>query len=267
MYTAIVQARMGSTRLPGKIMMSVRDKPLLHYNIRQVLQSKKIEKLIIATTDLPQDDKIVKFVDLYGIEVFRGNEEDVLDRYFHCAKEFKLDVIVRITSDCPLIDPEIIDECVKKFENGNFDYLSNVHKKIDGDWIYDPCGFPHGFAVEVFTFNALENAWKNAKKSSDREHVTQYILDNSKKFKIGGLENQENFSDLRLTLDYQVDFNLIKIIIEKFPINEIFTLKKIVSFFNNSPEFKKINSNIPFNDGYLKSLINNNSDPIDKIPK
>ena len=258
---------MGSTRLPGKIMMSVRDKPLLHYVINQVLQSKKIDKLIIATTNLPQDDEIVKFVDLYGIKVFRGSEEGVLDRYFHCAKELNLDIIVRITSDCPLIDPEIIDKCVEKFENENFDYLSNVNKNIDGDWIYNPCGFPSGFAVEVFTFNALENAWKNAKKSSDREHVTQYILDNSKKFKIGGLENQENFSDLRLTLDYQVDFNLIKIIIEKFPINEIFTLKKIVSFFNNYPEFKKINSNIPFNDGYLKSLINNNSDPIDKIPK
>jgi spore coat polysaccharide biosynthesis protein SpsF len=252
MITAIIQARMGSTRLPGKIMMPVRNKPMLHYVINQVLQSKKIDKLIIATTDFSQDDQIVKLVDLYGVEVFRGSEEDVLDRYYQCAKKFKLDIIVRITSDCPLIDPEIIDKCVEKFENENLDYLSNVNKKIDDNWIYDPCGFPPGFAVEVFTFNALENAWKNAKKSSDREHVTPYILDNSKKFKIGGLENQENFSDLRLTLDYQVDFDLIKIIIEKFPINEIFTLKKIVSFFNNYPEFKKINSNIPFNDGYLK---------------
>ena len=267
MYTAIVQARMGSTRLPGKIMMLVRNKPLLHYHISQVLQSKKIDKLIIATTDLSQDDQIVKFVDMYGIEVFRGNEEDVLDRYFQCAKEFKLDIIVRITSDCPLIDPEIIDKCVEKFENENYDYLSNVNKKIGDNWIYDPCGFPPGFAIEVFTFNALENAWKNAKRSSDREHVTQYILDNSEKFKIGSFKNQENFSDLRLTLDYQVDFDLIKIVIENFPINEIFTLKKIVSFFNSHPEFKKINSNIAFNDGYLKSLINNNSEPIDKTSK
>ena len=267
MYTAIVQARMGSTRLPGKIMMSVRNKPLLHYHINQVLQSKKIDKLIIATTNLPQDDEIVKFVNLCGIEVYRGNEDDVLDRYFHCAKELKLDVIIRISSDCPLIDPEIIDKCVKKFENENFDYLSNVHKKINGNWIYDPCGFPSGFAVEVFTFNALENAWKNAKKLSDREHVTQYILDNPKKFKIAGLENQENFSDLRLTLDYQVDFDLIKIIIEKFPINEIFTLKKLVSFFKNYPELKEINANIPFNDGYLKSLIKDNSNHIDNMSK
>jgi len=254
MYTAIVQARMGSTRLPGKIMMSVRDKPLLHYHINQVLQSKKIDNLIIATTDLSQDDEIVKFVDLYGIKVFRGSEEDVLDRYFHCAKELKLDIIVRITSDCPLIDPEIIDKCVETFENGNFDYLSNVNKNIDGEWIYHPCGFPSGFAVEVFTFSALENAWKNAKKKSDREHVTQYILDNPKKFKIGGLENQENFSDLRLTLDHQVDFDLIKIVIENFSDGEIYNLKKIILFFEDNPHLKLINSHIQFNTGYLKSL-------------
>ena len=254
MNTAIIQARMGSTRLPGKIMMSVRDKPLLHYVINQVLQSKKIDKLIIATTNLPQDDEIVKFVDLYGIKVFRGSEEDVLDRYFHCAKELNLDIIVRITSDCPLIDPEIIDRCIEKFENENLDYLSNTNKQIDDDWIYDPCGFPSGFAVEVFTFNALENAWKNAKKLSDREHVTQYILDNPKKFKIGGLENQENFSDLRLTLDHQVDFDLIKLVIENFPDGEIYNLKKIISFFEDNPHLKLINSHIPFDEGYTKSL-------------
>ena len=254
MYTAIVQARMGSTRLPGKIMMSVRDKPLLYYNIRQVLQSKKIDKLIIATTNLSRDDEIVKFVDLYGIEVFRGSEDDVLDRYFHCAKEFKLDAIVRITSDCPLVDPEIIDRCIEKFENENLDYLSNTNKQIDDDWIYDPCGFPPGFGVEVFTFNTLENAWKNTEKPFDREHVTQYILDNPKKFKIGGLENQEDFSDLRLTLDYQVDFDLIKLVIENFPDDEIYNLKKIISFFDDNSHLKLINSHIQFDTGYLKSL-------------
>jgi len=254
MNTAIIQARMGSTRLPGKIMMSVRDKPLLHYVINQVLQSKKIDKLIIATTNLSQDDEIVKFVDLHEIKIFRGSEEDVLDRYFHCAKELKSDIIVRITSDCPLIDPEIIDKCVEKFENGNFDYLSNVNKNIDGDWIYNSCGFPSGFAVEIFTFHALENAWKNAKKLSDREHVTQYILDNPKKFKIGSLENKENFSDLRLTLDYQVDFDLIKLVIENFPDGEIYKLKKIISFFGDNSHLKLINSHIQFDTGYLKSI-------------
>ena len=254
MNTAIIQARMGSTRLPGKIMMSVRDKPLLHYVINQVLHSKKIDKLIIATTNLPQDDEIVKFVDLYGIEVFRGSEDDVLDRYFHCAKEFKLDAIVRITSDCPLVDPEIIDRCIEKFENENLDYLSNTNKQIDDDWIYDPCGFPPGFGVEVFTFNTLENAWKNTEKPFDREHVTQYILDNPKKFKIGGLENQEDFSDLRLTLDYQVDFDLIKLVIENFPDGEIYNLKKIISFFDDNSHLKLINSHIQFDTGYLKSL-------------
>ncbi len=267
MIGMIIQARMSSTRLPGKIMMPINYKPLLFYTLNQVKQCKSISKIIVATTNLQEDDEIVRYVKSQNLDVFRGDAENVLDRYFHCAKEFNLDIIVRVTSDCPLIDPEIIDKCVKKFENKNLDYLSNVNKKVGDDWIYDPCGFPSGFAVEVFIFNALENAWKNAKKYSEREHVTQYMLNNPNKFKIGGLENQENFSDLRLTIDHQVDFDLIKIVIEKFPINEIFTLKKIISFFNNHSEFKKINANIPFNEGYLKSLIKDSSDSTDKITK
>ena len=262
---AIIQARLTSTRFPQKILEKINNLTLIEFLVKRVKASKKVDQVIVAIPNNKENRILKKY--LKNVDFFLGSEEDVLDRYFHCAKELKLDVIIRITSDCPLIDPEIIDKCVKKFENENFDYLSNVHKKINGNWIYDPCGFPSGFAVEVFTFNALENAWKNAKKLSDREHVTQYILDNPKKFKIAGLENQENFSDLRLTLDYQVDFDLIKIIIEKFPINEIFTLKKLVSFFKNYPELKEINANIPFNDGYLKSLIKDNSNHIDNMSK
>jgi spore coat polysaccharide biosynthesis protein SpsF len=245
---------MGSTRLPGKIMMPVRNKPLLHYVINQVLQSKKINKLVIATTNSPQDDQVVKLVDLYGVEVFRGSEEDVLDRYYQCAKKYNTDIIVRITSDCPLIDPNLIDKCIAKFENSDFDYFSNVNKKIGEVWTYHLCGFPLGFAVEVFTFKALENAWKNAKKPSDREHVTQYIPDNPKSFKIGNMENSKDYSDIRLTVDHQIDFDLVKIVIEHFPDGEIFDMEKMATFLNENPQLKQMNSHLQFNEGYLKSL-------------
>ena len=254
MTIAIIQARMGSTRLPGKIMMQVRNKPLLHYVINQALQSKKINKLIIATTNSSQDDQIVKFVDPYGVEVFRGSEEDVLDRYYQCAKKYNSDIIVRITSDCPLIDPNLIDKCITKFESHNFNYFSNINKKIGEVWIYHLSGFPLGFAVEVFTFETLENAWKNAKKPSDREHVTQYILDNPKLFKIGNLENSKNYSDMRLAVDHQIDFDLVKTIIEHFPDGEVFDMEKIAKFLNENPQLKQMNSRLQFNEGYLKSL-------------
>lgn len=254
MIIAIIQARMNSTRLPGKIMMSVRNKPLLHYVINQVLQSKKINKIIIATTNSSQDDQIVKFVDSYGIEVFRGSEEDVLDRYYQCAKKYNSDIIVRITSDCPLIDPNLIDKCITKFKKNQFDYFSNVHKKDGNKWIYHLSGFPLGFAVEVFTFTALEKAWNSAKKLSEREHVTLYVLNNPTFFKIGNMENYDDYSDIHLAVDHKVDFDLVKTVIEHFPDNVIFNLEKIVTFLNKNPKLKLMNSNIKFNEGYLKSL-------------
>ena len=252
--TAIIQARMGSTRLPGKIMMNIRDKPLLYYVINQIRHSKKINKVVIATTDTLQDDQIVKFVNLHDIEIFRGTEEDVLDRYYQCAKKYKSDVIVRITSDCPLIDPNLIDKCIVEFQNNNYDYFSNINKKEDEKWTYHLSGFPLGFAVEVFTFDTLENAWKNAKKNFDREHVTQYILDNPELFNIGNMENSNDYSDIRLAVDHQIDFDLVKNVIEHFPVNEIFTMEKIAIFLNQNPQLKQMNSHLQFNEGYIKSL-------------
>ena len=254
MITAIVQARMGSTRLPGKIMMKVRDKPLLYYIINQIRHSKKINKLVIATTDTQQDDQIIKFVNLYDVEAFRGNEENVLDRYYQCAKKYDADIIVRITSDCPLIDPQLIDKCITEFENNNFDYFSNINKKEGETWTYHLSGFPMGFAVEVFTFDALEQAWKNAKKPSEKEHVTQFILNNPKLFRIGNIENYKDYSNIRLTVDHQIDFDLIKIVIEYFPEGEIFNIEKIMTFFNKNPHLQSLNSHLKFNEGFLKSL-------------
>jgi len=254
MIAAIIQARMNSTRLPGKIMMNIRNKPLLYYTINQTLHSKKIDNLIIATTSMPEDDQVVDLANVYGVSVFRGSEEDVLDRYYQCAKKHNVDIIIRITSDCPLIDPKLIDKCIIEFQNNKFDYFSNIHKKQNNHWIYHLSGFPSGFSVEVFTFDALVKAWKNAQKLSEREHVTPYFLNNPQFFKIGNLENSDDYSDIRLTVDHKIDYDLVKAVIEHFSDNEIFDLGKITSFLNGNPQLKQINSHIKFDEGYLKSL-------------
>jgi len=254
MIVAIIQARYGSTRLPGKILMEINDKSILDYVINQVQYSKKIDKIVVATTKKTQDDLVVNSINSSNVEVFRGSENDVLDRYYQCAKNCNANVIVRITSDCPLIDPTLIDRCILEFQNSDYDYISNVNKLEKTSWIYHLNGFPLGFAVEVFTFDALERSWKNAKKPSEREHVTQYIPNNPKLFKIGSIENFNDFSDIHLAIDHQADFDLVKLVIEHFPDGEIYNLEKIISFFEDNPHLKLINSHIPFDGGYTKSL-------------
>ena len=168
MIGCIVQARMGSSRLPGKVLKKIQNRTILDYVISQIKFSKKINKIVIATTTNENDKIIVDFCIEKNILYFRGNEKDVLDRYYECAKKFNFQKIVRITSDNPLIEPQIIDKCIEKYEKSNCDYLSTEH----------PPTFPQGYAVEIFSFEVLENAWKNARKPSEREHVTPYFYNN-----------------------------------------------------------------------------------------
>ena len=245
MIGCIIQTRMGSTRLPGKVMLKLDKKnPTLYYVLKQLQSSKLLEKLVVATTILDEDDIIENYSKNLDVDVFRGNANDVLDRYFNCSKNFSFSTIVRITSDNPLIDPTIVDDMIKQFTSNSYDYLTNSRVRT----------FPYGTEVEIFSFEALEKAWKNAKKPSEREHVTQYIPNNPKMFKIGVIENSDDFSDIHLSIDHKLDFNLIKIVIEHFPDHEIFNLEKIISFFEENPHLKQINSHISFNEGYLKSL-------------
>ena len=156
MITCILQTRMGSTRLPGKVLMKINDDNLvLDFVIKQLRFSKLIDEIIIATTNLEQDDIIEQYAVDNGLECFRGSSLDVLDRYYQCAKKFNLSTIVRVTSDCPLIDPVIIDRIIEKFKDGKYDYVSNFLSHT----------FPNGTEAEIFTFNILENAWQNAKHS------------------------------------------------------------------------------------------------------
>ena len=243
MIAVIIQARMNSNRLPGKVMMKIKNKPLLHYVLNQIRYSNLVEKIIVATTDLTDDDIIEEFVLKEGIDCYRGSSKDVLDRYYQCAKEFKIETIVRISADCPLIEPNIIDVVIRKFLDGKYDYVTNSLTRT----------FPYGMDVEIFSFKTLENAWKNAKLPSEREHVTPYIYNHLKEFKKFNVTNSENFSNLRIVVDRENDFQLIKKILSKIEKQPIL-LKDILELFKKEPDIFLINKDYQTDEGYLKSL-------------
>ena len=234
---------MGSSRLPGKVLMnSGNGMPLLYYVINQLRHCSKVKNLVIATTTNQEDDEIEKFADNNSVDVFRGKEKDVLDRYFQCAKKYSFSTIVRITADCPLIDPQIVDKVIEQFFSGNYDFATNTLTRT----------FPIGTDVEVFSFSALNNAWENAQLPSEREHVTPYFH-NKENFKIINVENDKNISNLRLTVDRIEDFELIKQILNNISINPIH-LEDVLELFSRKPELIEINKHINHNEGFNKSL-------------
>ncbi len=240
----IIQARMSSTRLPGKVLMKIEnEKTVLEFVLNQCKESKLLDRMIIATTNKIDDQEIVKVVKKLGFDYFCGNESDVLDRYYKCAKKFKSKHIMRITSDCPLIDPTVIDRVIKKYQSGKFDYVSTS----------PPQTFPWGISVEIFSFKALKNIWKNAKIPSEREHVTPYFYKNPKKFKIFVVKNKIQLTNIRISVDRKNDLTLVRKVISKIKIRPIL-LKSILKLSKSNPDLFKINkSNIP-NEGYLNSL-------------
>ena len=243
MIGAVIQTRMGSSRLPGKVLLKLDEGSVLDYVINQVKYCKLVNKIIIATTNLLEDNVIIQNAKDNGVQYFRGHPTDVLDRYYQCAKEHDLSTIIRITSDCPLIDPEIVDLMIRTFNENTYDYISNNKPKT----------FPYGLDVEVFSFNALENAWKNAQLPSEREHVTSFIYKNLDKFHIHNIEFRDDFSKLRLTIDRINDFKLIQIIVGKIKSRPIL-IKDILEIYKKEPKLFEINQNYVTDEGYLKSL-------------
>lgn len=251
---AVIQARMGSTRLPGKVMLEISGKPILWHVVNRVSKSQLIDGLVVATTTNHEDNDIERFCIENGILVFRGSEDDVLERYYQCAKKFNIENIVRITADCPLHDPSVIDLVIERYCRGNYDYISNV----------DPPTYPDGIDVEVFSFKSLENAWGNTSLLSEREHVTPYIRKNKDLFKVGKVENIKDLSAYRWTLDQAEDLEFIRKIYGAFEeLNvEILYMKDILKLLEEHPEFVNINSDIERNEGYIKSL---NEDKVKKL--
>lgn len=242
----ITQARTGSTRLPRKVLMEINQTPLLKIHLDRLKKSKNIDKIIVATTNSAEDNIIEKLVTEWGYEVYRGSEIDVLDRFYQAVKYINPLWVVRVTSDCPLIDPILVDEVVAYAQNKNIDYCSNTLIE----------NFPDGQDIEIFKFSALEYVWKNAVKNSDREHVTPLIreLSNYKGnnlFSAINFDNEGDYSQIRMTVDEKRDYELIKIVIEEMGVDK--SWKEYVQFIVSN-KLNTINDTIVRNEGYLKSL-------------
>jgi spore coat polysaccharide biosynthesis protein SpsF len=233
----VIQARTGSSRFPNKIFLPLANKPLLFRMYERVAASKLKGIIVIATTTDKSDDKVEEFCKLYRINCFRGHPTDLLDRHYQATKSFNADAVVKIPSDCPLIDPLIIDKVLKFYiENFNrFDYVSNLH----------PASYPDGNDVEIMSMSLLEDAWLNAKKYLEREHTTPYFWENPDKFRIGNVEWETGLDysmSHRFTIDYQKDYNFIKSVYDElYPVNNIFTLQDILGLLDRKPELKKLN--------------------------
>jgi spore coat polysaccharide biosynthesis protein SpsF len=233
----VIQARMNSSRLPGKVLKCVNGKPLLAYQVERLLRVKNIDKLVIATTKHSNDDPIVELCKENGITCFRGDENDVLFRYYEVAKAQSAQTIVRITGDCPLIDPNIVGEVIERYldERPKYDYVSNIQKR----------SFPRGMDTEIFSMEVLEKTHQTASSKYDREHVTPYMYHEHSSFSIDNVSAEENYSHFRWTLDTQEDFQFIKKIIEiLYPSCKTFTMKDILDLLEKRPELKEINEHV-----------------------
>ncbi|MEY4669667.1 MAG: hypothetical protein RL518_2366 [Pseudomonadota bacterium] len=242
---AIIQARMGSSRLPGKVLLPLRGQRVIDHVVDQVRHSKHISCVVVATTTHSSDDLLVEHLEQREVAVFRGSERDVLDRFYQCARSVGARTIVRITADCPLIDPSIIDLVIARFMKEKVMYASNV----------EPPTFPDGLDVEVFSFEALECSWREATLPSEREHVTQFIRKHPERFPRAGIESPIPLAHLRWTLDEPADYTWLSQIVNALPVGlSPVSLSVTLDAVKSLPESLAHNSHIRRNEGLLKSL-------------
>lgn len=240
---AIIQARYASERLPGKVMMPIVGKPMLWHVWQRTKRAGTIDHVIVATGSHVDDDRIVDFCNENSIAYYRGSTNNVLDRYYQAAKAAKASIILRITADCPLIDSVIIDDVVTYFLRGEYDYVSNVN----------PPTYPDGQDIEVFTFSALERAWRDAHFRSEREHVTPYIVNHPELFRLGNVVNDVDLSAYRWTVDTEADMEFVRSVFEGLQRVD-FGMDDVLSLLNRKPELAEINKGQVRNAGYKKSL-------------
>lgn len=245
---AVVQARMGSTRLPNKVMMPICGTPMIGILLNRLSKSQKIGKIVVATSTNSNNQLLVNYVETLGFEVFQGDENDVLDRFYHAAEQYSPEVVVRITGDCPLVDWEVVDNVIHRFEHSNCDYATNTL----------PPTFPDGFDVEVFSFEALAKAFHYAKLNSEREHVTPYIRNHPELFILSNVSSHFDYSSIRLTVDQQEDFSLLEKIAENLGGDNIInsSMQDFIDIFNRlmTAGVNISNAHIKRNEGYLLSL-------------
>ncbi|MFP4322568.1 MAG: cytidylyltransferase domain-containing protein [Anaerolineales bacterium] len=245
MITAIVQARLGSRRLPEKVLQEVAGQPLIGHVIQRVRAAQKVERVILATTDQPADDRLVEWAESQAIPVFRGSENDVLCRYVEAAQAFDASVVVRITGDCPLLDPQVIDATIGLFQSADYAYVNN----------FMPRTYPDGLDTEVIRLEALQAAHQAATLPSDREHVTPFIRKHPGRFPQVGLTYPKDLSMYRWTVDEPADLAFVTRIFQAlYPRDPLFDMKAIIGLLARQPELLHINQGIPTNEGYAVSL-------------
>jgi len=233
----ITQARMTSTRLPGKVLKTVLGKPLLSYQIERLQRVKQAREVVVATTTNQTDQPIKELCRTMAVPIFRGSEEDVLSRYYEAAKMHKADVVVRVTSDCPLIDPEVIDKVIEYYIKHlpSYHYVSNTLTRT----------YPRGMDTEVFSFQALEEAYWEATAQPDREHVTPFIYRHPERYRIANVAYPEDQSCHRWTVDTTEDFDLIRKIIEHiYPVKPEFTLEDVLELIHENQDWYYINAHV-----------------------
>jgi len=245
MVLAILQARFSSTRLPGKVLKLILDKPMLLHQIERIQRAERIDRFILATSTDPADDAIETMCRENNITLFRGSLGDVLDRFYQAAKPLMPDHVVRLTGDCPLTDHRLIDEIISFHLKGKYDYSSNT---------LDPM-YPDGLDIEIARFPCLEAAWQEAVLPSHREHVMPFIYQQPARFMLGSFNAQQNLSAYRWTVDEPEDFALVTKIYEAlYPQNQDFTTNDILDFLQNNPSIGALNARFVRNEGYQKSL-------------
>lgn len=232
--TAIIQARMGSYRLPEKTMADILGQPMLHYVITRTLAAKTVEQVVVATTEKPQDSAISDFCQDYPVMVFRGNETDLLDRYFRAATALDADPIVRITADCPLIDPEIIDKVVTEHIDGGYDLTANGVTP-------EQRTYPDGLDVGTVSYAALVRAWVEATTAYDREHLSPYISRNPQRFSQKNIKTRPNRAHMRWTVDYPEDLEFVRAVFAGLG-KSLFGMKDVLMFLQDNPKVFEINA-------------------------
>lgn len=240
---AIIQARMGSTRLPGKVLMELAGKPVLAHVVERLRACRRLDGIIVATSVNASDDAIDCWCAQAQVPCYRGSLQDVLDRYVQAARACGADAVVRITADCPAIDPFIVDEVVANFVDGGYEFYG-----LKGE-------FPDGLDCTVFAISALERAWRDAHLPSEREHVGPYIEKNPQIFRSGGLEKFQGLQHMRWTLDEPRDYAFLSAVFSRlYQANHPFSAGDVLTLLTREPAIALINAGIVRNEGYLKSL-------------
>ena len=240
---AIIQARMSSSRLPGKVLMPLAGRPVLDHVVNRIRACRTVQDVWVATSTDETDDVIAHWCQEHGVNVYRGSLHDVLDRYHQAMLLSQADAVVRITADCPAIDPTIVDEVVDGFKAGGYEFYG-----LSGE-------FPDGLDCTVFARSALERAWREAKLPSEREHVGPYIEKHPEWFKSGGLKKFSGLSHHRWTLDEPRDYQFLECVFERLgSLGRIFLARDVLDLLQREPALSEINQDIVRNEGYLKSL-------------